>query len=568
MQVSSKPTPSDRTYWTLPILVVAGILCCGVTVYHVLNSSAFCPPSDSEHYVLIIQVFAHTLRAGGLPACWELIQTLNVGWPPLTFALVHGPLALTLGESAQQIRLNSLVVVPVLMLGTFHLGTLLVDRRVGALAAATTVLTLGITGGLRQVSLDVTGTAVATLAMVALVRAGDMTRPARVVWLGALCGVCLLTRVQSTMVLVGPVLVASALALWRAPSWRVRGRVGLLLLLAAAVAMAVCSPWWYGRLSWIFYFIGGHLDPEVIRPRGGQAGLINGLVFYLPALGRLAGWHLLAAALLTFPLLVKHRSPRAWMLVLWIAGAVVGCSAGVHRESKYLLPAVPAVVLLAFIGLSHLGRLRSVARAPWRRLSDCLPGAMLLLTVGPLLYVCAAPLGSSDPLVLGRWVDWPYVRAPVQDRALVPAKLAASKLRRLGNVSGRGRAAYLVVAEEARVNFVARVAALMVNDFPEMALSYNANMNFVNSPWNRAARTKRSVFILSENHRQLPFQHLWTLEAGFYSNPTPIRLYRVPHGHPHRNFMRRELFLSSRSKDDDWRRRSTRRPGAKSKGTR
>ena len=46
-----------------------------------------------------------------------------------------------------------------------------------------------------------------------------------------------------------------------------------------------------------------------------------------------------------------HFYPTPSFLLPWILGGVLGCAAGVHREPRYLLPAMPALAVLAALGL-------------------------------------------------------------------------------------------------------------------------------------------------------------------------------------------------------------------------
>ena len=452
-----------------------------------------------------------------------------MGWPPATYALLYGPLGWALGDQTHLIRLYSLVLVPLLLWGTCWLGTSLTgDRKSGTLAALLVILCLGVAGQLRQVSIDLPATTTVLLAMVALFRSRGFTRAGGTLLFGAAVGLCLLTRVQAVFFICGPVAVATVWCFARAPSWSIRAQRLGWLLMALALALLISSPWWYDRLGMLWYVSTSHLDGGGrISPRG-DPSLVAGLLHYTGALGKLGGWTMVAAALGALPLLCWRRgrgdhgpAPReVAVLVAWIVGGVVGCSVGIHREPRYLLPAIPALALLAVTGLRALPRGRDLALA-----------LLALTVIGPTLVIAAFPVGKHHWLTTRGVLEWAYVRHPRQTRWVQAARKAAAALINHSGQDRRGERSYLLFVQDSRVNFLPRMGSYLVPMFPDLAFSSQMSPRLANSRWHRQLRKKRQVYLLSEVDTELDLPLVWMARRQLYMNRTPIRLYRVPPRH-------------------------------------
>jgi 4-amino-4-deoxy-L-arabinose transferase-like glycosyltransferase len=509
------------------VLVMAGLLLATITGLWLAQDTQICPPTDSDNHLLISLMYARTLRLWGLPAFWELMRLTPPGWPPAAYMLLYGPAGALFGEDSQLMRAYSLALVPVLLWGVYRLGAALANRRQGVLAAVLTVFSFGVSGQLRQVSLDLPAAASVLLALVALARAGALVRPGASALVGAACGLCLLTRVQSLFFISGPLLVAAGWALARAGGRQQRLRALGCIALAAAVAAAVSSPWWHGRLGWLWSFSTAHLDPGIVRGRGGHPGFLGGLAFYLPAAARLAGWPVALLALAGLPGLLRGRSRGTWLLLACAAGGILCASLGVHREPRYLLPAVPPLALLAVLGCGPLARRRA----------HPLRAALLLLTVGPTLLAAGFPPGWRHPLIRLGLVQGVDVRPPDREISLGPSARVARVLRRQRPRDPRGQRLYLLLVQEAGINYLARMGSLLLARLPGAVFANTSNDLILNSPRHRRARRRRELWLLSETGKKLDLPLVWTIQAGHSGNKNPLRLYRVPRPHPWYNWL-------------------------------
>jgi hypothetical protein len=263
------------------------------------------------------------------------------------------------------------------------------------------------------------------------------------------------------------------------------------------------------------------MDPTQVEARG-DPGLWAGLGYYALSMGRLCGWPMLAAALALLQVLLRKPPPGALLLGLWLVGGIIGCSVGVHREPRYMLPAVPAMVLLVVLSLRQVeARIYKLAGA-----------ALLLLTAGPTLFFTAFGLPGKHPLVVSGLVEWGYTRKAYDLKARAATGTIVEKLRNASMRDPSGESIYLLFVQEKDINYLPRLGSVMVTELPDMAYAYSFNINIVNNRWNLQQRKARRAFFLTETRRVLnELELLWEVKAGRYGNPTPLRLYRLPLGH-------------------------------------
>lgn len=527
-------TLHPRPVW---VLTVAGLLLALITILWVGMDYGICPPTDSEHHLLDAILFSRAYHPGGIGAVWEALRYSYVGWPPAANIFPYGLFGALFGDEAQSMRMYGLVFVPVLLWGTYRLGSDLGGRLTGTLAAVITIFSFGISGQLRQVSIDLPATVTVLLAMVALVKSRGFSRPLATLLFGAACGLCLFTRVQSVFFLTGPALAVAVAGMWGARGWRRRGKRLGWMALGVGVALLVSAPWWYGRLDLLWHISTNHLDPKVITPRG-NPGFGPGLWFYAGAVGRLNGWLVLFAAGLFLPLLVCRRNLREGklgplILATWIFGGVLGCTYGVHREARYMLPAVPAVALVAVLGCRALPRLAG----------NLATAALALSVVAPTLWFAAHGVWGRDPLAIHKILEWGYVRHPTYLSVTTAANKASRALYKASGGDRTGKGVYLLFVQEGHVNYLPRLGAYLVPSYPEMVFSFTNNIGMVNSHRHQRQRRLREMFILSETKKSLKLPVLWSIKAGKYGNLSTIRMYRVPPNHPFSRIVHRRHLL-------------------------
>jgi len=516
---------------------VAGLLLGLITVLWIWMDYGICPPTDSEHHLLDAILFARAIHLGGPGAVWEALRYSYVGWPPGANIFPYGLLGALLGDEAQQMRMYGLALLPFLLWGTYRLGSDLAGRRAGTLAAVLTIFSFGISGQLRQVSIDLPATVTVVWAMVALLKSRGFSRPGPTLLFGAACGLCLFTRVQSVFFLAGPAVGVAAVGLWEAGGWRQRGLRLAWMVAGVGLALLVSSPWWYGRLELLWYISTSHLDPSAITPRG-NPGFFPGLWFYAGAAGRLNGWLVLFSACALLPLVLRKHNFRGGglgtlILLTWVIGGVLGSTYGVHREARYLLPAVPALTLLAVLGCRMLPR----------RAGNLAAAMLALSVVAPTLWFAAHGVWGRSPLAMKKIVEWGYTRHPTYLSVTTAANKASKVLYKASGKDRTGQGVYLLFVQEGHVNYLPRLGAYLVPSYPELVFSFTNNINMVNSWWHQRQRMLRRMFIISETKRPLKLPLLWSIKAGAYGNLSTIRMYRVPPDHPFQRIVNRRHML-------------------------
>lgn len=502
---------------TLLLLGGGGLALAALTVWWVANDSRVCPPSDSEHHLFLAQLYARDLRLGGLGALWQTIRTSPESWPPAT-SLVHGLLAWCLGDEQRLVRGSTIVFLPVLLWVTYGVGRALADRRSGVLAALLTAFSLGVAGQLRQVSVDLPATVAVVLCVWALLHSEGFSRRRTTLLFGAACGLGLLVRPQLVIFLAGPTLVVAVRGLWRAPDNRTRARMLAGMGLALLVALVVSSPWWCGRLQRIFssgtQHLGGWL-PEGTHPLVIYA---HGLFEFATYPAKLVGWPVLLAALITAPLTLRRQLADGLLLLSWGIGSALIYAATFAWEAHYMLPAIPALVLLAVLGLRGRRFLLTV---------------LAVAVVVPTLAVVFLPRRAPRAWI-GRWlVEQPYVGWPAGEsyrwRPKRAAREFASALRRaLPDPSGRS--AYLLFLSGPRAAFLNHTAVFLVPELPELAFNTTLHRTW-GTEWHEGARRQRQLFFLVEDEAVPHLSPLLTLTPGAQGNPKAIHLYQVPRGH-------------------------------------
>ncbi len=483
-----------------------------ITLVWVRADGVLCPPTDSDNHLLGAQTYARALRLGGAGGLWQTLRRSPENWPPASY-LLYGGLAALAGDEPQTVRLCGLVLLPLLAWLAYALGRTLGGSGAGVLTALLVLFSFGVAGGVRQVSLDLPATLAVALAMLALLR-GRLGEPRAVLAFGAACGLAVLTRAQAPFFLAAPALLVAAAALRRAGGWPARGRLLLWLGLGVLATAVVSSPWWAGRMHGILREGSAHV---------GGGGLAAGLAYFGACLGQLAGWPVTLTGLGLAPLLLARRRLEALLLLAWLLGAALAYSSTVAWEPRYLLPALPALVLLAVLGVRELRpRLRAVV-------------VVLLVagTVGPTLFVAAVPVRVRNRVVHDWLIEWCYIRPPArigQFRARRAAAEVAAALGAGADESG-GRGLYLYLGLDPRSSFTVETAVHLLPLLPAL-LASSSTIRAADSPWHLAERDRRRLFVLLEGERSLELAPVLDLPPGWLGNRRPVRLYRIPREHP------------------------------------
>jgi len=512
-------------------MISVGCVVSAVTWLWLSMDTAIAPPTDSAHHLLNAILFARALSEGGPAALWRTMRAFYVGWPPANQVLFYGPMGALFGDSPATLRAISVVLVAPLLWGGYRLGLELTgDRRAATLAAVLTVTSIGIMGQLRQVSIDLPATVAVLLALWSMVRTLRRPSPRALLLVGAATGLCLFSRVQAAFFVTGPLLVLAVWLLRSADSGGARLRRVGWLTLSAATALLVSSPWWWGRLGQLWVISTAHLDPHRITPRG-DPHVLAGLIYYGRALGGVAGWGTLAVALALIPALFRRPGPSRWsgaLMLSSVLGGVLGCTMGVHREPRYLLPAVPPLVMLAVAGL---WRARTRLRGP-------VGAGLLLAGVLPTLWLAAFPLDGRNPLCRHGLLEWAYVRRPLRvDTPAMGAQVYRAVLA-AGMGQHQGRDVYVLLAQDARYNYLPRLAAHLLAHMPRALFGSTINLRIPNLPMHLRARQTRHMVVLAGRDDAMDLPVLWRLAPRPWRNRSPVVLYKVPRPHPLRALLR------------------------------
>jgi hypothetical protein len=307
-----------------------------------------------------------------------------------------------------------------MVLGAYLLGRRLGGDRAGVLAAAVCALLPGVAWRVGMVGVEPAHAALlvgAMLALVGLLQSARDAQGGQVALRGVVLGLCVglgaLMKWNFAAYVVPPAAVALVLA------GAAAGRAAGGLAVGAAVAAALFGPW----------ALGADLADVVSQGMTGEQGTETAAVFVRDLTRRslgVVGWAMLAASLLGAvagprlppppPRLLHAPHPRSEALVLAVAiGALVALHVAIpHKETRYLLPALP---LLA-VGLA----------TPASRLLDAGWGRAVL--VGVLV------LGAAQSWVVPWFVQPPQehawsdvLPAPIDDDYDILAVLAHPSLR-------------------------------------------------------------------------------------------------------------------------------------------
>jgi 4-amino-4-deoxy-L-arabinose transferase-like glycosyltransferase len=321
-----------------------------------LSQDRAMPYGDAAEHLLTALVFHEQLRAGDLlgPLTDESV------YAPLTPFL--GSLAIFLGGRtvAAPVIAENLVFVPLLALGSYHVGRLTFGRTAGALAV---VFALGSPLLIEQfhvLMLDAPQAALVA-ACIWLVAASDRFRRTGLsAAAGAAVGLGLIEKQSFALYVAGFVV----LVLLRGGGWR--NRRGLLAFLT--LAFVIAAPWYVVHLADAGTFTGvaggGPTVPVLAKP---PLLSTDNLLWYFWATAN----GLLFAPLLAFAVIgvvvasvavARRREPSGLVpeLLGGLAIAWLALTALPHHDLRYTMP---LIVYLAVLGTGWIPRLRPAPRA-------------------------------------------------------------------------------------------------------------------------------------------------------------------------------------------------------------
>ena len=228
---------------------------------------------------------------------------------------------------------------------TFALGRRLLDEPAGLLAAFFVATAPFVIFSLTNFQLDLPLMAVVALALYALVRTEEFSRPGWSVGCGLVLALGMLTKPPFAVYLLPQLLWT----IWRVVSAPDRRRRLALLLLALLIGGAVALPWYGPRMLGLPMQVSQRSFKQAAEEGKAEALTAEGLLYYPrtfpPQVGMLVGplffWGLVA--------LRKERA-RAF---LWLAalGPLVIFSLIQNKNLRYTLPILPAIALVAAAAL-------------------------------------------------------------------------------------------------------------------------------------------------------------------------------------------------------------------------
>jgi 4-amino-4-deoxy-L-arabinose transferase-like glycosyltransferase len=245
------------------------------------------------------------------------------------------------------------------------------------------------------------------LALLFAVRAHEDERLRWWVLAGAAAGLATAFKYTAGLALL-PLLIA---ALARPGAWR----AGALALgaLAAAGVFALLNPYLFGSLGDWWTDLRDQADVAANDPKPGQES--GGVSYYLDSLTWGLGWAGMAAALAGAVLVLRRDLVRGLMLVALPVALFVYLALQSRYFGRWLLPAYPALAMLAGVAVGQASELLS-------RRPRLVPAAAAALTAVVIAQPLAADVRTAQ--VLGREDTLSQARAFLEER--FPPELRAS----------------------------------------------------------------------------------------------------------------------------------------------
>jgi 4-amino-4-deoxy-L-arabinose transferase-like glycosyltransferase len=282
-------------------------------------------------------------------------------YPPLVPA-VTGLLYLTAGRSYETAMATNLIFLGLLLWGVWGLGNQMAGRPAGIVAALLVLSAPGIRLGAAEYMLDLPLTCLVILAAWACLLTEGFTRRGRSVLFGILCGFGMLTKWSFFLFMIAPAMMVLLEGLRKARSEEGSRRdnlanFGWALLCAILVAAPYYAPILPILVKKTWVHAGGAADGFT------SPFTLESALFHLRALPRkLLGWPLtlaVAGGVLSATRIRGAARHSVQFLLIWAAFLyLIFTFAIVNKQSRYLLPWLPVLLLVTALGIVELLRRR------------------------------------------------------------------------------------------------------------------------------------------------------------------------------------------------------------------
>jgi hypothetical protein len=401
------PTVND-TFLRVHRLVLALILAAGLAL-RLVNNDYGLPfvysIDEASHFTSrAVEMFWQDLDPGYYqnPAAYTylLYVVLRVLYGPLGFLfdLPYGNVTQQFDKDPSELWVVARTLAAVLCMAgvaaTYAAARRLWGVREGLVAAAVLAFAFLPVAYSRVAVTDVGSLAGVALALLWSVRAAEDGRTRYYALAGAAAGLAIAFKYTAGLALL-PLGIA-ALARLRADGIRAAGGLALGGVCAAAV-FAVLNPFVFGSLDDWWRDLRDQADVAASDPKPGQES--GGVSYYLDSLTWGLGWAGLAAALAGAVLVLRRDLVRGLMLIAVPLALFAYLAVQSRYFGRWLLPAYPALAMLAAVAVARAAEL--VPRA-WQPAAAT--GLALVVLAQPLLadVRTAQVLGREDTLTQAR----------------------------------------------------------------------------------------------------------------------------------------------------------------------
>src|SRR5438093_7137124 len=269
------------------------------------------------------------------------------------------------GRSYETAMATQVLFLVVLVFGTWALGNRLLGAPVGIVAGLMLLAAPGIRLNAEEYMLDLPLAAMVVVSMLPLLASDGFARSDRSLVFGVLAGAGMLTKWTWFLFLALPVILVLGTGLAAPSETSVpRSRRWGHFALALAAGVLVAAPYYVPILPIL-------VDKTIVHAGGAADGVASPLtaaaLYHLEALPRrLLGWPMTITAvvgILAFLWRGRETREARTLLVTWALSLyAIFTFAVANKQSRYLLPWIPVVLLMAAGGLVALWRRARVGR--------------------------------------------------------------------------------------------------------------------------------------------------------------------------------------------------------------